>query len=178
MAAKRHDDRAPSAAKIAHEVTGSITGRSASSYIPKKGVKEVAICIRCHLIHHNKRWYLDETEAQSFLADPCVHQGICPACRRMEDNVPAGVVTLTGPYFQQHEREILDLIKHEEAKSRAKNPLGRIMEIAQEGDVLTVATTEDKLAQKLGRDVYKAHKGELHYQWSHDQELVRVSWTR
>ncbi len=90
MVARGHDERAPAPAKIAHEVTGPITGRSASVYIPKKGVKEVAICTRCHLIHQNKRWYMDEAEARHLLADPHVHQGICPACRRMEDNVPGG----------------------------------------------------------------------------------------
>ena len=96
----------------------------------------------------------------------------------MEDGNPAGIVTLQGAYLVAHENEILDAIKHVEAKSRLKNPLGRIMEISQEKDTVTIATTEDKLAQKLGREIYKAHKGELHYRWSHDQELVRVNWTR
>ncbi len=95
------------------------------------------------------------------MTDNHVRMGTCPACRRMEDNLPAGIATFTGDYFSQHEMEILDIIKSEESRSKAKNPLGRIMEIAQEGNVLTVSTTEDKLAQKLGREVYKAHKGEL-----------------
>jgi hypothetical protein len=44
--------------------------------------------------------------------------------------------------------------------------------------VLTISTTEDKLAQKVGREVYKAHKGELNYSWSHDLHFVRVNWKR
>ena len=87
-------------------------------------------------------------------------------------------VTLAGDYLLAHENEILDAVKHIEARSRLKNPLGRIMEISQEKAIVTIATTEDKLAQKLGREIYKAHKGELHYQWSHDQDLVRVNWRR
>ena len=35
-----------------------------------------------------------------------------------------------------------------------------------------------ELAQRLGRDVYKAYGGDLHYQWSRDQRLIRVSWSR
>jgi NMD protein affecting ribosome stability and mRNA decay len=178
MAVRGHENRARLSSKIAHEVTGQITERSTSAYLPKKGMKEVAVCDKCHLIYQNKRWYLDDKEANMLLTDSRIHRGTCPICRRMEDNVPAGSVTLSGDYFQQHEGEILDLIKNTEVKSRVKNPFGRIMEISQDGNMLSISTTEDKLAQKLGREVYKAHKGELHYKWSHDQEMVRVDWQR
>ena len=178
MAVRGHDDRTRMSTKIAHEVTGQMPERSTSAYLPKKGMKEVAVCDKCHLIYQNKRWYLDDKEASKLLTDSRTHRGTCPICRRMEDNVPAGAVTLSGDYFRQHEGEILDLIKNTEVKSRVKNPFGRIMEISQEGNVLNVSTTEDKLAQKLGREVYKAHKGELHYKWSHDQDMVRVAWQR
>ncbi len=178
MARKGHDDMTRLSTKIAREEKGQRTERSTSVYLPKKGMKETAICGRCHLIYQNKRWYLDDTEARRLLAEKQVRLGTCPACRRMEDSIPAGIATFAGDYFRQHETEILEIIKNTESKSRAKNPLGRVMEMSQDGNVLTVATTEDKLAQKLGREVYRAHKGELRYQWGHDQEMVRVKWQR
>ena len=178
MATKGHDDRTRLSTKITREEKGQRTERSTNVYLPKKGMKEAAICSICHLIYQNKRWYMDKEEARKLLADSRVHRGTCPACRRMEDSLPAGIATFSGDYLLQHGAEILDIIKNAETKSRAKNPLGRVMEISQEGNILTVSTTEDKLAQKLGREVYKAHKGELRYQWSHDQDLVRVKWER
>ena len=178
MATKGHDDRTRLSTKITREEKGQRTERSTNVYLPKKGMKEAAICSKCHLIYQNKRWYMDESESRKLLADSRVHRGTCPACRRMEDSLPAGIATFSGDYLLQHGAEILDIIKNAETKSRAKNPLGRVMEISQEGNILTVSTTEDKLAQKLGREVYKAHKGELRYQWSHDQDLVRVKWER
>ena len=178
MATRAQDGRARMATKIAHEVTGQLTARSPSAYLPKKGAKELVVCDKCHLIYQHKRWYLDEAEANRLLADSRTQKGKCPVCRRMEDSIPAGIVTLSGSYLRQHEEEILDLIKNTEVKTRTKNPLGRIMEIGQEGDLLTVSTTDDKLAQKLGREVYKAHKGDLNFKWSHDQEMVRVGWQR
>jgi len=96
----------------------------------------------------------------------------------MHDHNPAGVVTLSGDYLQQKFDAIMHDIKHIEAKFRQKNPLGRIMDIDKADGHLIVSTTEDKLAEKMGREIYKAHKGKLHYQWAHDQELVRVSWSR
>jgi NMD protein affecting ribosome stability and mRNA decay len=178
MATKGHDDRTRLSTKFAREEKGQRTERSTNVYLPKKGMKETAVCGRCNLIYQNKRWYMDEAEARRLLAENHVNRGTCPACRRMEDSIPAGIATFSGAYFGQHEAEILDIIKNTETRSREKNPLGRVMEITQEGNVLTVSTTEDKLAQKLGREVYRAHKGELRYQWAHDQNMVRVKWER
>ncbi|MBT0652171.1 BCAM0308 family protein [Geomobilimonas luticola] len=164
--------------KLGVDEKGQRTPRSTSVYLPKGGTGEVALCRKCGALYRNKRWCIDETELVKLRGEADTGKVVCPACQRMEDHNPAGVITLSGEYLLRHEDEILNIIKHVEAKSRAKNPLGRIMEIQQERDVMTIGTTEDKLAQKLGREIYKAHKGELHYQWSHDQEFVRVSWSR
>jgi len=167
-------------ARLSHKIAeekGQRTARSTSVYLPRGG-SEVAFCRKCGAVYRNKRWSSDEAELVKLRGEAGTGKVVCPACQRMEDHNPAGVITLSGDYLLQHEDEILNIIKHVEAKSRAKNPLGRIMEIEQERDVMTIGTTEDKLAQKLGREIYKAHKGELHYQWSHDQEFVRVSWSR
>lgn len=103
---------------------------------------------------------------------------LCPACQRKQDNNPAGIVTFTGDYLVEHKDDILNNITNAEKKSRTKNPLARIMEIKQEAKVLTIFTTDDKLAQKLGRDIFKAHSGKLEYQWSREDSFVRVNWSR
>lgn len=178
MTGKSHDDRTRLSGKVALGEKGLKARRSYDVYLPRGGFAEPAVCKKCRMIYRHKRWHLDEREALQLLAAEGTHTGICPACRRMADDNPGGIVTFTGGYFREHENEILNLIKHVEEKARAKNPLGRIMEIKQEGDLLTVTTTEDKLAQKLGREIFKAHRGELHYKWSHEENLVRVRWER
>jgi hypothetical protein len=154
------------------EEKGLRTVRSPHSYLSQRGLQEGALCKSCALVYHNKRWQMESVPGEPS------GEVLCPACQRIEDHNPAGVVTLSGPYLASHKAEILNTIRHEEARSREKNPIGRIMEIREEGGQITVTTTEDKLAQKLGREVYKSQKGELHYQWSHDQKLVRVAWMR
>jgi hypothetical protein len=178
MAIKGQNDRKQLKTKIAFEEPGQRNARSTDVYLPKKGLKEEAICSSCNLVYQNKGWRLDDAAARRLKEESQVRRGTCPACRRMEDNLPAGIATFSGDYFHKHEVEILDIIKNEEARSRLKNPLGRVMEIAQEGALLTVSTTEEKLAQKLGKEVYKAHKGDLRFQWAHDQKMVRVIWAR
>ncbi|AJE02002.1 BCAM0308 family protein [Geobacter pickeringii] len=165
--------------KIAVEEKGQRTARSTDVYLPKGGVKEAALCRKCNALYRNKRWSVDEGELKKAKSEEgSLNAVVCPACQRMADNNPAGIVTFAGDYLLAHEDDILNTIRNIETKSRVKNPLGRIMEISQDKNVLTVSTTEDKLAQKLGREIYKAHRGELHYRWSHDDNFVRVSWNR
>ena len=178
MTAQKHDDTTRLSKKVAFEEKGQMAQRSTDVYRQKLSPKETAICSKCGTLYRNKRWLLDEAELSKLRGDTAVTTVVCPACQRMEDGNPAGVVTFSGGYLLEHEDDILNTIKRTEARSRAKNPLGRIMEINQEENVLTISTTEDKLAQKLGREVYRAHKGELHYSWSHDLHFVRVNWRR
>jgi NMD protein affecting ribosome stability and mRNA decay len=173
----RNDQRRPSH-KVAFEEKGQMAERSTDPYRQKLGATETAICKKCGMVYRNKRWLLDEAELNRLSGEREVTKVACPACQRIADDNPAGIVTLSGSYLLEHENDILNMIKRTEARSRTKNPLGRIMEIKQEDNVLTISTTEDKLAQKLGREVYKAHKGELHYSWSHDLHFVRVNWKR
>ena len=56
--------------------------------------------------------------------------------------------------------------------------MDRIIQIAPEGGKLVVETTTEKLAQHLGRAVYKAYKGDLSFQWSDPNQFVRVYWSR
>jgi len=161
------------------EEKGQRATRSTDVYVSQKGAaKEGTVCRKCGASYRNRHWTMEPEEVREGVSEPVAGTVICPACQRMADDNPAGIVTLQGDYLLEHEDEILNILKHTEARSRQKNPLARIMEIRQDADVITIATTEDKLAQKLGREVYKAHRGELHYQWSHENRLVRVAWNR
>ncbi|WP_298273103.1 BCAM0308 family protein [Geobacter sp.] len=160
------------------EEHGKRTTRSTDVYLPKEGKEEVALCTKCGAAAWEKRWFFDEAEKAKLTAVHAVTEITCPSCQRMKDNNPAGVVTFSGDYLLQHENLILNAIKNVEAKTRTKNPLARIMEIKQDGSVLTVNTTDEKLAEKLGREIYKSHHGKLNFQWSEDESFVRVNWSR
>ncbi len=178
MTIRAHDDTTRLSSQFGRDEKGSRAARSTDVYLHKDGVKEVSFCRKCGIIFRNKRWYIDEAELERVRSDPGATKVVCPSCLRIHDNNPGGIITLSGEYLVHHETEILDLIRRKETMYRSKNPLGRIMEINQDGNVLTIATTEDKLAQKIGRDVYRAHKGDLHYQWSEKEKFVRVNWAR
>ncbi len=155
-----------------------MAARSADVYVSDEARKEIAVCTGCKALYKNKRWFPKEDESAKISRDMVKYEVICPACQRIEDDNPAGIVTFSGNYLVEHELEILNIIKNEAEKTSIKNPLARIMEIRQEGNVMTIRTTDDKLAQKLGTNIYKAHSGNLEYQWSKDYNFVRVNWSR
>ncbi len=165
-------------ARFGVEEHGKRAARSTDVYLPAEGKEEAVVCTGCKATFWGKRWFSEGDEGVKLSADHVPRKAVCPACQRMKDNNPAGVVTFSGDYLLQHEEVILNAVKNIEAKTRAKNPLARIMEIGQEGDVLTIRTTHEKLAEKLGKEIYKSHSGKLGFQWSEDESFVRVNWTR
>jgi NMD protein affecting ribosome stability and mRNA decay len=168
----------PTSHKIAVGEKGQRTARSTDVYRPRSGAKEVSVCPDCRLIYRNKRWQMDEEEAAKLISSERTTRLTCPACRRVADRNPAGIITLSGRYLEQNWDVIQNQIRHVVEKSETKNPLGRIMAMEQGTTGITITTTEDKIAQKIGREIFRAHKGDLIYSWSHEQQLVRVTWNR
>jgi hypothetical protein len=50
------------------------------------------------------------------------------------------------------------------------------MKIIRVGHDLEVQTTSDRLAQRLGRELVKAYKGQVTTRWAHQDVLARVTW--
>ncbi len=152
--------------------------RSADPYLPGEGMKEPALCSGCKAIYRNKRWYFKEKEFTELKDNGAVRWVMCPACQKTADRYPEGIVTIKGDYLWQHRDEILNILHNTENTAMAKNPLERIMQIKPEGDALIVETTEEKLAEHIGRALHKAHQGDLNITWSNDNAFCRVTWER
>src|SRR5512141_1818497 len=113
--------------------------RTRDSYLSRKGSLDVGVCPECHAISRKKRWYLDEAE-YVLLARAGAVVRRCPACRKITDGFPSGVVTLRD--------DLLAIVRNEERRARETNPLERIMEIRDGGERVEILTTDEKLAQR------------------------------
>jgi NMD protein affecting ribosome stability and mRNA decay len=151
---------------------------STDPYLQAQGLREPAICPGCRAVYRRKRWNLDQQDYDRLARDEAVQRVRCPACRKIEDRYAEGFVTLRGTYLWDHEEEIRNLLKNEEHKAMAKNPLERIISMERTEDELRIETTEEKLAEHLGRALNKAHQGELTVTWSDDHAICRVTWQR
>jgi hypothetical protein len=86
---------------------------------------------------------------------------------------------LDGAFFADHYEEIEHLLLNEGRRAAEDNPLARIMEWKRgEGHKLTVTTTTEHLAQRLGHALEKAFGGSADYDFSHENKLARVNWQR
>jgi len=155
------------------EEKGQRTPRSLDAYEEKGGVKGASYC-SCGAVFSNKRWHHEGSSSGHHEGDEIV----CPACRRIADHNPAGIVSMSGDFLADHESEIHNLINNTAQGAVTRNPLGRVMDISTDNDGITITTTDVKLAQKIGRDVFKAHGGQLQFVWSHGESPVRVTWSR
>jgi hypothetical protein len=147
-------------------------------YLPDRHLPEGTLCSQCGAVYHDQHWVFDAARRERLQARGNNHEVVCPGCRKVADHDPHGILTLHGDYWPLHRDDILNLIRHEEERGLNANPLERIMNIREETDCLVVETTNEKLAQRIGRQIDKAHKGRLEYKWSDGNRLVRVEWER
>jgi len=144
----------------------------------RRAYKEPAICKSCGLVYHEKKWVRDESLRKKLEKEGGVHYVICPACRKENQHYPMGIVELTGNFWYSHQNDILNLIKNEEKRAIGKNPLERIMEIKEKKDMLSIETTRESLAKRIGKVLEKAYKGKLRYTFSGGEKMIRIEWHR
>lgn len=148
------------------------------TYFNRTQPKDYSYCKKCDAIFHHKHWYFDKKELKN-LQSNSKHGGVvCPACQKIQDRFASGIVTLKGPFLKNHQEEILNLIRNEEERARGLNPLERIIEISPLNGSLEVTTTHEKLAQRIGKSLFRAFNGKVAYQWSRGEKMARVSWSR
>jgi len=150
-------------------------------YMDKHMYKDPTICPTCKLVYHDKTWHRDPELYKKYKNNPATNFKECPACRKIKDNFPLGIVILEGEFIKNNKnarQEILNLIRHEVEKEELSNPLARIMKIEEKEAYIEIWTTTEGLASKIGKSVNKAYHGELNFTFSDDQKFLRIYWRR
>ncbi|MFN0122140.1 MAG: BCAM0308 family protein [Blastocatellia bacterium] len=180
--------------RVDHEAGRHHTARAA----PEPGVCEI-----CGDVYADRRWSAPATATEKYkptTLDFGTREGlpvvettvekqhphiltpqrvVCPACQRQRDQTPSGFVHLDGGFLDTHPDDIRKLLHNEAERAAENNPLARIM--GWENDAqgrLTVTTTTEHLAQRLGHALQKAFKGKTRYDFSHENKLAHVYWRR
>ena len=90
-------------------------------YLARSKPKEPTVCRECGLVFTKGRW-------QSTVETPAgAAAAVCPACQRIRDKVPAGLLTLSGRFLDAHRDEILQLVNNTVELQRQQHPLKRVM---------------------------------------------------
>ncbi len=141
------------------------------AYQESSKLPEPTECPHCHAVYLEGRWTWKKTDSVKY-------QTLCPACRRIEDNYPAGVVKLAGPFYHEHREEIINLVKNVEMKEKELHPLERIMTISDQNGSSEITTTGVHIARRIGEALSRAYKGDFDMQYVEGDKSIRVQWER
>lgn len=155
-----------------------IAGRAQEDHIidpyqRQRKLPEPARCPDCGAVYQQGRWLWMELPPVEAEAERC------PACRRIADDYPAGIVTLKGAFVQSQKTEILRLARNVEEAEKREHPLNRIMGVDEkEGGELVISTTDVHLPRRIGEALHRAFHGELDVHYDKDNYFTRVTWQR
>lgn len=137
-------------------------------YLARHKPPEPSSCPRCGVHFDKGRW-------QWGWAPEGAQPHLCPACRRIEDNLPGGVLTLhdVSPRLKD---QIVGLVRNEEAAENTEHPLNRVIAIDDAEDAIVVRTTDIHLPRRIGEAVKSAYRGTLDMHFDDDGYFARVDW--
>jgi len=146
----------------------------------RRAPKEPLLCASCGAVYATRRWTAANAERDH---EPehwrPAQVTTCPACVQAHGGAPRGDVYLEGAFLKAHRDDIERLLRNEAERAAEDNPLARIMLWKENGDgKLTLSTTTEHLAQRLGHALEKAFDGTVEYDFSHENKLARVYWQR
>ncbi len=127
---------------------------------------EPADCPQCGASIHEGRW--------QWASAPSGARHLCAACRRINNEQPAGILTLSGTSPVSHKAEILNLVRHQEESEKADHPLNRIIAIEERDDAVGVTTTDIDLPRRIGEALKRAFHGDLEFGYEEDGYFLRA----
>ena len=92
--------------------------------------------------------------------------------------MPAGRLTLEGPYAMQHQAELVRLARNEAAAENGEHPMHRIMDIELGTDAIVITTTDIHLPRRIGEALRRAHDGDLTMVFGENAYEIRARWQR
>jgi NMD protein affecting ribosome stability and mRNA decay len=134
-------------------------------------LKEPTTCPDCGALFQKGRWTWGTAPSGA-------EQAICPACHRIRDKYPMGLVTIKGSFKDEQRDQVIGLVKNEEEKEKKEHPLSRIMSIAIQREELVISTTDSHLPRRIGEALQHAYHGALIVHYDKGEEFVRVTWTK
>lgn len=140
-------------------------------YALRGKLPDPSACTECHAIYRAGRWAWGAPPADAVRV-------VCPACKRIADDYPAGVVELRGAYVAEHRDELEHLARNFEERERTEHPLKRIVAVKGTDDGIDITTTDAKLARGIGAALRRAHRGTLRLPASSRENLARITWVR
>jgi NMD protein affecting ribosome stability and mRNA decay len=135
---------------------------------------EPLVCPECGNVYRKKQWYRNDQVDLEELGP--ADEYLCPGCQKIRDGYYYGELTMRGGFMQDHVEEISNMIDNEVDRVQEDNPLSKLVQVTHDDETVYVRTTNYKLAEHLGRSLYRAFEGEL--DMDRTEYINRVDWHR
>ena len=135
------------------------------------------LCRHCHAVYENKGWQPFNQLNPQHVDE--LKMSICQACHEEKNHVSDGILHLSGSGIEPHKEEIKHIVINAGKSAEEDDILDRV-ERVDDGvkNQITVYTTKNQLAVKIGKKVASAYKGgELNIKWSKNDKPVEVYWS-
>jgi len=188
----------PKATKYSLRSKRSLKSRRQATVDPRrlsdiKSLKSggMRICPKCGSIYYDKKWYAPEELARHLAkraelkevnfakwltkAKQVARETLCAADRQGKDN-SEGVVILKGlrPGLKE---QVMRLVKNIDREGRKNDVEDKILSIEDHGEEVTIYTSENQLAHRMGNQIASAFKkGKLQIKFSDREDATRVYW--
>ena len=148
-----------------------IRDKRKDAYMHNNTPKASMVCINCGAIFSNGRWAWKEAAND-------LKETTCPACKRINDNYPAGFVEIKGGFYSGHEEEISNLIMNTERLEKNERPLERIIHFRADKSKATLTTTGIHIARRIGEALSRSYQGNYSFRYLDGEKSIRVFWER
>lgn len=104
--------------------------------------------------------------------------GICPACRRIRDDYPGGLLKISGSFLRDHRDEILNRVRNVAQDEAGTHPLQRLMRIEESRGETTLYFTGEHIPVRIGKALRRDFGGTLSIRYAEDEKYSVAHWTR
>lgn len=142
----------------------------------QKTVRTKILCRQCQAVYDGKGWIAFKKMDPKMVDQ--LKMGICPACHEENDHMSDGILHIRGMGVAAHQKEIVNHINKMGKQAEEKNIEDRVERVDQGRGEITVYTTLNQLAVRIGKGVASSYKGgKLDIKWSREDKPVEVFWT-
>jgi hypothetical protein len=148
-------------------------GHRTDPYREDAKLPEGTTCPDCHATVAQGRWTWNTAAADA-------PEQRCPACRRIQDGVPAGKLTLSGDFLRGHGSEILNLLTNTEQRLREAHPLERMIDVdgaPSDGEVV-MTFTGTHITHGMANALQHAFEGTMEAPYTEGGTLLQIHWKR
>jgi len=131
-------------------------------------------CDSCDLVFVAGVW----RAAPAGTSHVATHTATCPACRRIRDDYPGGILRLGGAFTAGHREDILNRVRSLARQAQEEHPLQRLMRTEESGGEVAFYFTDGHVPVRIGKALRRDYGGDLDITYGRSQKFATARWTR